>query len=68
MSIRRVKNAFFEAEESLPPSIKRPTDKALVTGYRAHGHAQRWLEGCKPAGQRWVKKQKRRLGILKPKL
>ena len=68
MSIRRVKNRLFEEEEKLPPHIKNPVEKAMVTGYKAGGRAKRWFEDSKPHGKKWVERQKRKLGILKPKL
>ncbi len=67
MSIRRAKNRCFEALDGLPPPLHDPADRAVVVGYRVAGRVERWRAGCEPAGKRFIEKQKRKLGFLKPK-
>ena len=61
----RVRNGVFSVKEKIPPPFDGATDQAFVLGYKAGGRAKDWLDGCKPAGERWVSKQKKRLGFLK---
>ena len=61
----RIKNGVFDAKERIPAPLDKPTDQAFILGYKAGDRAKKWVQGCRPAGERWVKKQKSRLGFGK---
>ena len=62
---KAVKNRVFDALDGVPEPFHGGADKAVVTGYKVGGHARKWIAGCKPAGEKWVAKQKRRFNIGK---